>query len=113
MHQPLDRNAADTRYAWVRLGLSLLASTIGGVGMWSVVVVLPAVEAEFGVARGEASLPYSLTMIGFGFGGLPWDARRPLRRRRDGAIGAVALGLGYAAAAYARPSGSSRSSTAR
>ena len=70
MHQPLDRNAADTRYAWVRLALSLLASTIGGVGMWSVVVVLPAVQAEFGVARAEASLPYTLTMIGFGFGGI-------------------------------------------
>src|SRR4051812_27098760 len=38
--------------------------------MWSVVVVLPAVQAEFGVARGEAALPYTLTMIGFAFGGV-------------------------------------------
>ena len=34
--------------------------------MWSVVVALPAVQAEFGVARGAASLPYTITMIGFG-----------------------------------------------
>ena len=56
--------------AWIRLGLATLLSTIGGVGMWSVVVVLPVVQAEFGVARGEAALPYTLTMIGFAFGGV-------------------------------------------
>jgi hypothetical protein len=33
-------------------------------------VVLPAVQAEFGVARADASLPYTLLMIGFGLGGL-------------------------------------------
>ena len=60
----------DSAPAWIRLGLATLLSTIGGVGMWSVVVVLPAVQAEFGVARGEASLPYTLTMIGFAFGGV-------------------------------------------
>src|SRR5437870_6073475 len=61
---------ADSPYAWVRLAVSLLLSTIGGVGMWSVVVALPAVQSEFGVARGTASLPYTLTMIGFGFSGI-------------------------------------------
>ena len=45
-------------------------STIGGVGMWSVVVALPAVQAEFGVDRGAASLPYTLTMLGFAAGGV-------------------------------------------
>ena len=58
----------DSPYAWFRLGLSLLLSTIGGVGMWSVVVALPAVQAEFGGARGGASLPFTLTMLGFGVG---------------------------------------------
>jgi MFS family permease len=48
------------------LSVALLLSTIGGVGMWSVVVALPSVQAEFGVARADASLPYTLTMIGFG-----------------------------------------------
>jgi MFS family permease len=33
-------------------------------------VALPAVQAEFGSARGGASLPYTVTMIGFGIGGI-------------------------------------------
>src|SRR5690606_1020630 len=38
------------------------------VGMWSVVVVLPQVQAEFGVDRAAASLPYTMTMVGFALG---------------------------------------------
>ena len=41
-----------------------MLSTIGGISLWSVVVVLPAVQAEFGVDRATASLPYTLAMIG-------------------------------------------------
>jgi MFS family permease len=58
----------DSGYAWFRLAISMLLSSIGGVGAWSVVVALPAVQAEFGVARGGASLPYTLTTIGYGLG---------------------------------------------
>ncbi len=36
--------------------------------MWAVIVVLPGIQAEFGVARGAASLPYTVTMFGFAFG---------------------------------------------
>src|SRR5690606_16962001 len=60
----------DSGYAWFRLSVSLALSAIGGCGMYVVVVVLPAVQAEFGVARGGASLPYTMTMIGFGIGGI-------------------------------------------
>ena len=60
----------DSTYAWMRLGVALAVGTVGSVGMWSFVVALPAVQADFGVARGEASLPFTLTMIGFGGGGL-------------------------------------------
>lgn len=60
----------DSGYAWARLLLSLLLATVGGVGMWSVIVVLPGVEAEFGVDRADASLPYTATMIGFAAGNL-------------------------------------------
>jgi MFS family permease len=59
---------AESAYAWLRLTASLLIGTFGSVGMWSVVVALPAVQAEFGVARADASLPYTLAMIGFGAG---------------------------------------------
>lgn len=38
--------------------------------MYSVTVVLPQIQAEFGVSRSDASLPYTLTMVGFGLGGI-------------------------------------------
>ncbi|HLL17359.1 MAG TPA: MFS transporter, partial [Rubrivivax sp.] len=44
--------------------------TIGSSAMYVVSVVLPTVQAEFGVARADASLPYTLMMVGFGVGGI-------------------------------------------
>ena len=91
----------DSRYAWFRLGAALLLMSLGGVGMYSVVVALPAVQAEFGVARGSASLPFALTMIGFGIGGILMGRLAD----RFGVvlpvvIGASALGAGYVAAGW-------------
>ena len=91
----------ESPYAWRRLAASLTLSTIGGVGLWSVVVVLPAVQAEFGVARGSASLPYTSTMLGFALGGI-------LMGRLADRVGimvplvlsSLALGLGYVLAAW-------------
>ena len=82
--------------------MSLALSTIGGVGMWSVVVALPAVQSEFGVARGDASLPYTLTMISFGLASM-------LMGRLADRIGiivpvvlcAIAMAAGYIGAAWA------------
>src|ERR1700689_5442673 len=62
----------DSRQAWLRLAATMLVSTIGGVGMWSVVVALPAVQAEFAVPRAQASLPFTLAMLGFALGGCLW-----------------------------------------
>jgi MFS family permease len=64
------RPAPESAYAWTRLFAALLLSAIGGVGMWSVIVVLPAVQTEFAVARSAAALPYTMTMICFGLGGI-------------------------------------------
>ena len=93
---------AESAYAWLRLAICVLLSTVGGISLWSVVVVLPAVQAEFGVDRATASLPYTLTMIGFGVGGVA------MGRMADrfgimlpALIGAAALSLGYIAAANA------------
>lgn len=58
----------DSPYAWRRLVLTLAIATVANVGMWAIIVVMPAIEAEFGVGRAEASLPYTLTMIGFAVG---------------------------------------------
>lgn len=65
-----DTALLDSRYAWTRLALSLLIATVGGAGIWSIVVVMPAIQADFGVARGDVSLPYTLTMLGFALGNL-------------------------------------------
>ncbi len=60
----------ESPYAWTRLFVSLILMTIGGSGMYTVSVVLPRIQAEFAVARGDASLPYTLAMVGFGLGGI-------------------------------------------
>ena len=99
---PASRGTPESAYAWTRLFAALVLAGIGGVGMWSVIVALPAVQAEFGVARSAASLPYTMTMICFGFGGI-------LMGRLSDRVGimvpvvggAVTLGLGYAVASQA------------
>jgi MFS family permease len=58
----------DSRYAWMRLAVSMALGTIGSIGFWGVVVILPAVQDEFAVDRADASIPYTLTMIGFAAG---------------------------------------------
>jgi MFS family permease len=96
------RSEIDRWPAWLRLLAALTLSTIGGVGMWSVVVVLPAVQADFGISRADASLAYTLTMLGFGFGGILMGNiadRLGIFRPLVGA--GVTLGLGYLATAYA------------
>src|SRR6476646_6091147 len=60
----------DSPTAWLRLGVAVLLSTIGGVGMWSYMVALPAIQADFGVSRADASLPFTMVMFGFAGGGV-------------------------------------------
>ena len=60
----------DSGASWRRLGLSLLIGSVGNVGMWAIIVIMPAVQAEFGIDRADASMPYVLTMIGFALGNL-------------------------------------------
>ncbi|MFB2549746.1 MFS transporter [Ensifer soli] len=95
------RGEVDSPYAWFRLFLTLVLGTVACVGNWSVVVLLPILEIEFGTVRGGASLPYTCTMLGFAFGGVA------MGRLADRVgivapvlIGAVLLGIGYVAAAF-------------
>jgi MFS family permease len=60
----------DSRQAWTRLVLALLIGSIGGVGMWAIVVMIPAVQTEFSATRGAVSLAFTLMMFGFGLGGV-------------------------------------------
>jgi MFS family permease len=92
----------DSRASWARLGLLLLTSSLGAVGMWSVVVTLPAVQAEFGAARAGASLPYTLTMLGFAAGGILMGRMADrVGIARALAVSAVALAAGYGLASQA------------
>src|SRR6185503_10903245 len=90
----------DGAAAWRRLTAAVALAAIGGVGLWSSIVVLPTIEAEFGVDRGGASMPYTATMVAFAIGGAVmgrlvdrFGIMLPL------IFGSVMLGIGYVVAA--------------
>src|SRR6266571_3233060 len=96
-------HGADSPYAWTRLWIALALTTVGGSGMYSMAVVLPPLQAEFAIARGDASLPFTFTMIGFGLGGVLMGRLSD----RFGVIvpvlvGSVSLGLGFIAASFSQ-----------
>ncbi|MCC2103104.1 MAG: MFS transporter, partial [Hyphomicrobiales bacterium] len=90
------RHAPDGAYANTRLVLSLVIATLLAAGMWSIVVIMPKVQADFGVGRAAASMPYTLSMVGFAVGAMVlgrWADRvgivLPL------AVSALVLALGF------------------
>jgi len=94
-------HGVESAYAWLRLVAATLIAAIGSVGMWSVVVALPAIQADFGVDRADASLPYTLAMLGVA-GGLVLLGRLA---DRFGIMvplitGTLALGAGYLAVGF-------------
>jgi MFS family permease len=96
-------DTADSVYAWLRLLVSLTLMTIGGSGMYAITVVLPRIQADFGVGRSDASAPYAFTLIGFGLGGILMGRLAD----RFGVLvpvvlGAVGLGAGFVLAGSAR-----------
>ncbi|WP_245454052.1 MFS transporter [Aquabacter cavernae] len=99
---PIDTPSIETHYSWGRLCASIVLSTLGCVGLWSLAVALPAVQADFGVQRGGAALSYTFTMLGFMAGGIA------IGRLADRygilppfAGGTILMGLGYILTAYA------------
>ena len=95
-------NEVDSPTAWRRLGFAVAVGTIGSVGMWSVPVALPFVQADFGITRADASLPYTLATMGFALGGVAMGRLCD----RFGLLvaimlGSLALGVGYVGAALA------------
>ncbi len=98
-----DHPGIESPYAWRRLAASFALMTIGGSGMYAVFVVLPLLQKEFGTTRAEASIPWLLTTLGFGFGGIlvgrvtdRWGILLP------SISGALFLGAGFVAAAQAQ-----------
>src|SRR3979411_3059892 len=102
VHAPSDSSShpaaftPDSGQAWVRLALALIIGSIGSVGMWSVVVVLPGVQAEFGATRGAVSLAFTLVMLGFGLGGVATGRITD----RFGIVMAMALSIAFLGVAY-------------
>ena len=90
----------DGPQAWRRLWVALALGTLGGVGLWSNAVVLPAIQSEFGIDRGAASFPYMATMFGIAAGGIVMG--RMVDRfgiMKPMIFGIIMLSLGYALAA--------------
>ena len=94
-HQP-DGFTPDSGQAWVRLCLALVIASIGAVGMWTVVVVLPTVQAEFAASRGAVSLAFTMTMMGFGLGGVVMGRITD----RFGIVAAMALSIAFLGVSY-------------
>lgn len=94
-------DSLDSRTSWLRLAISLAIATIGNVGNWSIVLIMPAVQAEFGIGRADAALPYTLTMLGFALGNLA-IGRAVDRYGISAALiaAAIASSLGFLLAAY-------------
>jgi MFS family permease len=71
---PADSSLIDSPHAALRLLATLGLVVLGNSSMYVVSVVLPTVQAEFGIGRADASLPYTLMMICLGIGGI-WTGR--------------------------------------
>ncbi len=93
----------DSRRSWVRLGISLSVGLVGNVGMWAIILILPAVQSEFGVDRAGASLPYTTTMVGFALGNYLIGRAVDRFGMSAALIGAaLAIAAGYVLAAQAQ-----------
>jgi len=96
------KDGVESSYAWLRLVAAFTLMTIGGSGMYAISVVLPQIQSEFAADRGAASLPYTLTMIGFGVGGVAMGRLAD----RFGVmvpvvIGGLGIGIGFVCAGLA------------
>ncbi len=92
----------DSSYAWIRLSISLAIATVAGIGVWAGVVTLPLIQQEFAIDRSGASLPYTMTMLGFAVGGVIMGHLADKHGIAMPLIGAsLALGAGFILAAYA------------
>ena len=58
----------DSNYSWFRLLITFLIGTSLNIGMWAIVIVLPDIQKEFNFNRGEVSVLFSFTMVGFALG---------------------------------------------
>ncbi len=86
-------------YAWRRLGVTLIFAALGSVGLWSYVISLPAVQAELGLTRADAAMPYTIAMVGFAAGNVYLGRLADrLGVMAPMALGTACIAIGFAAA---------------
>ncbi len=102
LNAPASEELIDSRYAAWRLLITLCLVTLGSSCMYVVAVVLPPAQAEFGISRANASLPYTLMMICLGLGGV-WTGKLADRIGISPVlwIGSVAILAGFVVAGLA------------
>jgi MFS family permease len=77
-------------------------SVVVGVGMWSIVVILPAVQIDLDLTRSQASLPYVFTMMGYGLGGIVFGRfSDKYGIYKTVVAGIVMMSVGYVSASFA------------
>jgi MFS family permease len=95
-------SGVDSSYAWWRLAASVTLSMVGGIGMWCLVVALPAVQQDLGVSRADISFAYTMNTLGFFVGGVAMgrlvDSRGIVL---TAVLSALGLALGFATAPMA------------
>ncbi|MBL8832617.1 MAG: MFS transporter [Rhodospirillales bacterium] len=87
----------DTPYSWYRLAVCVVLGSLGGIGMWSPVIIMPALQADFGVSRGAVAFASTATLLGFAGGGIVMGWLTD----RFGAMVPVLLGSATMAAGFA------------
>ncbi|MDI1286294.1 MAG: MFS transporter [Reyranella sp.] len=87
-------SGVDSNYAWWRLVASVTLSTVGGIGMWCLVVALPALQHDLGISRADISFAYTMNTLGFFAGGVTWGY---VVDRRGIVVTAILSAIGLAA----------------
>jgi MFS family permease len=87
-------SGVDSSYSWWRLAASVTLSTVGGIGMWCLVVALPTLQQDLGVSRADISFAYTTNTLGFFAGGITWGY---VVDRRGIVITAILSAIGLAA----------------
>ena len=92
-------SGVESTYAWWRLAASVTLSTVGGLGMWSLIVALPSIQQDLGITRADISFAYTMNTLGFFAGGVTWGKLVDKRGIVLTAIlSAMGLALGFALA---------------
>ncbi|OFX06475.1 MAG: MFS transporter [Alphaproteobacteria bacterium RIFCSPHIGHO2_12_FULL_66_14] len=92
-------SGVESSYAWWRLAASVALSTVGGIGMWCLVVALPSIQQDLGITRADISFAYTMNTLGFFAGGITWG--RLVDRRGivlTATLSATGLATGFALA---------------